>query len=136
MGQDSIVLLWLIIGTYFMLKSEKFFWARVFLDLEFFKFHIAYSIAAPLMLKGVIGGVIGLLSSLVILLLISVLWIGCPGMWSYRVLLFNGSSSDNEIGFNLTDMRSCAAKLHLWGFKEIQSLVGAILMGFLAHLDL
>lgn len=136
MGQDSIVLLWLIIGTYFMLKNEKFFWAGVLLGLAFFKFHIAYLIAVPLMLRGKFRGVMGLLSSLVILLLISILWIGYPGMRSYLFLLGNGSSSDNEIGFNLADMHNWAAQLHLWGYKGIQSLFGAILMGIIGTLGL
>jgi hypothetical protein len=57
-------------------------------------------------------------------------------MGSYLALLGNGSSSNNEIGFNLAEMHNWAAQLHLWGFKGIQSLLGAFLMGLIGTLGL
>jgi hypothetical protein len=158
-GQDTILFLWVQLGSYFLLKRKKDFWAGLTLGLSFFRFNIAYLIVLPFLLKSRRRILLGLVSSLTFLLMVSYLWIGYSGTQRYVNLLLLMSGSNQRIRNPITEeaglasslsdsshpiphpdllvqspqiMPNWTGQLYMLGVKGAHNLEGAILLGAIA----
>ena len=128
-GQDSILLLWLLVGFFLLLKRGFLFWAGAILGLAFIKFHIAYLIAGMLILKRRSCEILGLFSSLGILCISSLSVMGLSGARSYfRILL----KVNHEFSHSLAQMQNWSGQLFLAGFTGVQRLWGLAVVCLLA----
>jgi len=133
-GQDSILFLWILAGTFVLLKRGAEFPAGLVFGLAFMKFQIAYLLLAPLIFKRRTKFLLGTGVSLVSLALMSISWIGISGAREYVALLLNmgGLQGErNEMGLFPQKFQSWAGQLHLLGFKDVHSPIGAVLLSIL-----
>ncbi len=111
LGQDTILFLWIQLGCYFLLKKKKDFWAGLLLGVSFFRFNIAYLVVLPFLLKFRLRTLLGLASSLTLLLTVSYLWIGHSGTQRYLNLLLLMSGSNNQIRNPIVEKAGLASSL-------------------------
>jgi hypothetical protein len=135
-GQDSILFLWCVIWAFLLIREGREFWSGVVIGLAFFKFHIAFFLIVPLILKRRGRELAGLTCSLAGLTLVSTLWIGPVQIRSYMGLLLKMGAAHDQLGFTPEKFQNWIGQLYLLGLSGFHSLFGTLVIGLLALLVL
>ena len=130
-GQISLLFLWIVIGSYFLLRTQKDFWAGVLLGLAFIRFHLAYLLVLPLILKRRRHAFLGFAVSVGSLLTVSVSWIGVQGFDSYVFLLQRMSKDKGTLLVAPDKFQNWIGQLQLWGLNDGRRTTGSIILGLL-----
>ena len=130
-GQISLLFLWLVTGAYFLLCTGNDFWAGVLLGLAFIRFHLAYLLILPLILKWRKHALFGFAVSVGSLLSVSACWIGIQGFRSYVLLLHRMSKDQGELFVTPDKFQNWIGQLQLWGLNEGGRITSSIILGLL-----
>jgi len=143
-GQDSILYLWILVGTIGLLNLNRQLLAGGVLGFGLIKPQLTIFLIFPFLLRGRIRLLLGFLLSLAILLGISTWVVGPAGLSQYYKVLSAASSNDSRPDLTLMEtnqrsssvslgqhpgrMHNWTGQLSLWGFRAIHGTGGAIVL--------
>jgi hypothetical protein len=108
-GQDSVLLLLILVLSFSLIKRGDDFWCGACLGLGLFKFHIVVPVVLVLLLRGKFKVILGCLSTALVLGLISLSLVGWEGITGYPKYLWEL----NRVGFaapgNMPNLRGLIA---------------------------